>query len=431
MRNFASFVLPGVLLLSFILASFSAELALGISTTERNRDFFGVGEPLLYRSDPTKENLNVTKTFEIMESLGVGKLREWVWRQLVFKEDGTELNHTVVERLRNIVLEAKSLNITVMGMVQDFPRWMTGIDEDTYFQQAIPERNSTEGSPYREFIQKYQRSWEVLATELPEIELWEIGNEYNLPQFLHPPGYDPNITSTRFSPEEQVNIVTDLLYYGSRGIHAGNPQAITVMCGLAPGGNGIDDIKSFLECIYKKIKSGNWPSTNPDDFFQVACWHPYLGDQEATVSNWIIPNQAVYGITEDYDNKCKPVVFSEFGYSDNETGLSEEQIAEYLNTSFALAENSLQPWLKAIYWFRLVDPDPKFDAGLNQHEYGFGLVKPPSKDYDLKQAAHAYATIEEYPSPLLLAATIILASSAIVLVKTCFTKKRCRQAKVI
>jgi hypothetical protein len=103
----------------------------------------------------------------------------------------------------------------------------------------------------------------------------------------------------------------------------------------------------------------------------------------------------------------KSVVFSEFGYSDYGTGLSEQQVAEYLNATFVFAENSLQPWLEAIYWFRLIDPDPNFDKNLTQCEYGFGLMKSPSQNYALKQAAYTYAIIEEYRSKLLLVVIII------------------------
>jgi hypothetical protein len=232
----------------------------------------------------------------------------------VFDENGTSLNRTVAERVKAIVMEAKSRNITVMGMAQDFPSWMTGIYGD---QQCIPRRNLTEGSPYRIFLEKYENSWKMLAEAFPEIELWEMGNEYNLPQFLHPKGYNKTESSTWFNYTETVDIVTDLLYYGSRGIKAGNPNATTVMCGLGPGENGINDIRDFLDSIYKNIKSGRWPSTNPDDFFEVACWHPYIGTQKPIEQNWINPNIEIHNVMVYHGDADKPVIFSEFGYSDN------------------------------------------------------------------------------------------------------------------
>jgi len=91
-----------------------------------------------------------------------------------------------------------------MGMAQDFPSWVTNIKSDEeFFQQIVPSRNLTEGSPYKKFLNRYEKSWETLAKTFPNITMWEIGNEYNLHIFLHP---------------------QDLLYYGSLGIHTAIPK---------------------------------------------------------------------------------------------------------------------------------------------------------------------------------------------------------------
>jgi hypothetical protein len=406
-----------------MLPSLNAKPARGTLDSEAIMDFFGVGEPLAYRSAWSAENLNVNKAFEIMRSLGVSRLREWVWRWMVFNESGTGLRENIVEAFNEIIMEAKSRNITVIGMVQDFPSWMTGIEGDN---QAVPRRNLTEGSSYREFLEKYEKSWESLARGFPEIEIWEIGNEYNLPQFLHPPEYNESDSDTWFNYSDTVDIVTDLLYYGSLGIKAGNPNATTVMGGLGPRENGIHDIEVFLDSVYKNIKSGRWPSTDPDDFFQVVSWHPYIFSEKPTEQNWIIPNVAVYNIMVSHGDGDKPVVFSEFGYSDVCTGLNETQVAEYLYASFILAWENFQPWLKTIYWFRLIDPDPCYDVMPSLAEYGFGLVKRPAENYVWKPAAYAYKMmpliIEEFPVRALLVITVILTSLTPILTK--FLRRR-------
>lgn len=46
------------------------------STSKINRYFYGVGEPLLYRSAYSSERLNVTKAFELMKYMNVSGLRE-------------------------------------------------------------------------------------------------------------------------------------------------------------------------------------------------------------------------------------------------------------------------------------------------------------------------------------------------------------------
>lgn len=399
------------LILSVASILFSLRLAFGFSIVGTNRDLFGVGEPLTYRSAWSSEALNVSKAFEIMQSLGVSRLREWVWRWMFLDESGTGLRENIVDALKEVVMEAKSRNIAVMGMVPDFPSWMTGIDSD---YQAVPRRNLTEGSAYKEFLGKYEKSWETLARKFPNITMWEIGNEYNLHHFLHPQIGD-------FDPSEREYVVTDLLYYGSRGIKLGNPNATTVMGGLGPlenstYGNGIYNIRDFLNSIYGNIESGNWSSTDPEDFFEVACWHPYIFKEKPTEQNWVDPNIAVHNVMIDHGDGDKPAVFSEFGYSDVCTGLSETQVAEYLNATFTLAQNLT--WLKAIYWFRLIDPDPCYDKNLPLTEYGFGLVRRPAEKYAFKPAADAYQTIDEFPVGILSIATVVLTSLAAFLKKT-------------
>jgi uncharacterized lipoprotein YddW (UPF0748 family) len=381
----------GILILSFIFVPPGARFVFGASTIEGDHEFFGVGEPLLYRSACSGERLNVTKAFELMQYINGSRLREWVWRWMIFDGNETSLKQAYVEALNNIVAQAKSQGIEIMGMVQDFPSWMTGIIDDN---QAVPSRNLTE---YRSFLQKYEGSWFSLAHAFPNITIWEIGNEYNLDEFLHPEGYNKSdLHSPRFTDEEKADIVTDLLLYGSRGIRRGNPNATTVMGGLGPVenskyGNGIYDIADFLDSIYKRIESGNWSSTDPNDFFEVGCWHPYLFAHEANNTNWVEPNIAVRNVMVAHGDADKKVVFSEFGYSD--VNLTESQVADHLKKAYLIAKENFRPWLETIYWFRLIDPDPNYDINLPPTEYGFGLFKNPAQNYALKHAAEAYREI--------------------------------------
>ena len=303
-------------------------------------------------------------------------------------------NETIKNAVKYVIHNASLFGIEIMGYVQDFPSWMTGVEGD---QQTVPHRNMTEGSKYRRFLEVYEESWETLAREFQEIKVWEIGNEYNLRTFLHPPEYDETDSKTWFPYQERVDITTDLLHYGSRGIHAGNPNATTVMCGLGPAANGIRDIENFLDSIYENIESGRWPSTNPDDFFQVACWHPYTFEEKPTKHNWVNPNKAVYEVMKNHGDEGKHVVFSEMGFSDNCTDLSREQVAEYLLKSFRVAKDNF-PWLNTIYWFRLTDRDPEYDPNLDCSEYGYGVVETPRENWTWKPAAYAYQSLT-HPFP--------------------------------
>jgi len=366
-----------VLLLLSLLIIFIASVVMWLES-RYDPNLFGMHECLAYRS--LYENLDISPAFEIMHSLRVEKIRESFWRGKLML-NSTEINQTFGDRMQEVTNKAQSLGMKVMGYAQDFPLWMRIVDGDS---QTVPRRNMTEGSTYRRFLEAYEESWETLAREFREIEFWEIGNEYNLHKYLHPPGYDENDSNTWFSLNESADITTDLLYYGSRGINASNPNAKRVMCGLGPGRNRMHDIKVFLDLIYENIESGEWPSTNPDDFFQVVCWHPYIFTEKPNKTNWVEPNKEVYEVMKNHGDGDKRVIFSEMGYSDND--LSRDEIAEYLLEVFRLTRNNFC-WLDTIYWFRLTDR--KGD--------GYGVVEAP-ENWTWKPAAYTYESLT-HPFP--------------------------------
>jgi len=420
-----------VLLLALVLSLFLITFIVGVimewELAENSYDpnLFGMHEAITYRH-LSEEKLNISRAFEVLQSLGVRKIREPIWRW--YMNDSTTIkNETIKNAGECVIYNANLSGIEIMGYVQDFPSWMTGIEGD---QQTVPHRNMTEGSKYRQFLEVYEESWESWARAFPEIEVWEIGNEYNLPQFLHP-------QSGTFSLQERVDIVTDLLYWGSRGIKTGNPNATTVMCGLGPiekstYGNGIYDIRDFLNLIYENIESGRWPSTDPDDFFQVACWHPYISEKP-NEENWVKPNKAVYDVMKKHGDGDKRVVFSEMGFSDNCPGLSKEEVAGYLLETFRLAKDNF-PWLDTIYWFRLIDPDPEYDPNLNCSEYGYGIVETPRENWLWKSAACTYESLA-HPKPIdhsaewliMVVISGIIGANTVAGVTTCFVRKMRKQ----
>jgi hypothetical protein len=348
-----------------------------------DRELFGMGEPIAFRNI-FGENLNISRSFEELRRLGVRRLREWVWANFSLVNQ-TTVNPVFKEAMDEVTLEAQASNITIMGMSHDFPRWMTGIENDS---QAVPIRNTTTGSNYMLFLEKYRTSWKTIAQTFQNITAWEIGNEFNSDAFLHPQGFNPVSKSPNFSTQEKADITTDLLYYGSLGISEGNPKATRVLGGLAPYPN-IADTEAFLKGIYDNIWSCQWPSVNPDDYFQEVNWHPYLQDEEPTESNWVSPNKAIHDTMKEYGDEEKRVIFSEFGYS-NKT-VSQEDVQNYLLKAFQLAEDNF-PWLETIYWFRLIDPTSDTTSEVNPP--GFGLM---NSDWIWKPAAYAYQSLTQKP----------------------------------
>jgi hypothetical protein len=330
-------------------------------------ELFGVGEPLMSRSIWENGSFSLQSAFDAIKSLNATRLRETTWMSLLLVNDNTP-NTTGEQALDSVISNMTAINVTVMGMSQDFPNWMTGIYTTPYDSQVVPYRNVTIGSAYMNFLQEYNESWQTLASSFPSITMWEIGNEYNADPFLHPQGYNRTTGSPNFTDAEKAEITTDLLYYGSSGIHHGNPNASTVLGGLSPGSN-LNEIADFLEKIYDNIHSGLWPSSDSNDYFQIACWHPYLFTGEPNETNWVDPNKAIHDIMVNHGDGNKQVVFSEFGYNDNDN--SCENVSRYLLETYQLARDNFSPWLKTIYWFRLVDPNPNTTS--TENPSGFGL----------------------------------------------------------
>ncbi|MCJ7424652.1 hypothetical protein MUP01_10355 [Candidatus Bathyarchaeota archaeon] len=372
------------------------------AANSHNPELFGVGEPLMSRS--IWENFSLQHAFDALSSLGVKRLREMTWMSLLLTNQ-TTVNPTNAQILESVISNMTASNITIMGYAQDFPNWMTGIYGSD--SQTAPYRNMTSGSDYMSFLQKYNESWQTLASDFPSITMWEIGNEYNADPFLHPQGYDRTTGSPNFTDTEKAEITTDLLYYGSSGVHRGNPNATTVLGGLSPGSN-LNEIADSLEKIYDNIDSGLWPSSDSNDYFQIACWHPYLWTVEPNSTNWVNPNEATYEVMNSHGDGGKRVVFSEFGYNDNDN--SQEDVANYLDEAFQLARDNFQ-WLDTIYWFRLVEPDPSTTSPENPP--GFGLI---NLNWTWKPAAQTYKNIitPEYPSVVVLPLIIAIIAATLV-----------------
>jgi hypothetical protein len=360
------------------------------------------------------ENFSLQHAFDALSSLGVKRLREMTWMSLLLVNE-TALNATGEKALDSVISNMTAINVTVMGMSQDFPNWMTRIYTTPYDSQVVPHRNVTSGSEYVRFLERYNESWETLARAFPSVTMWEIGNEYNADPFLHPQGYNRTTGSPNFTNTEKAEITTDLLYYGSSGVHHGNPNATTVLGGLSPGSN-LNEIADSLEKIYDNIDSGLWPSSDSNDYFQIACWHPYLWTVEPNSTNWVNPNEAIYEVMNSHGDGGKRVVFSEFGYNDNDN--SQEDVANYLDEAFQLAQRDF-PWLDTIYWFRLVEPDPNTTSPENPP--GFGLI---NLNWTWKPVAQTYKNliIPEYPSVVVL--PLIIAIIAITLVAALVYSRR-------
>ncbi|MGM9584194.1 MAG: hypothetical protein ACI3V1_01480 [Faecousia sp.] len=159
----------------------------------------------------------------------------------------------------------------------------------------------------------------MTAKEFSEVSYWEIDNEMNNKDFMFIQGH----FGEKLPKEELAAMSADMLYYGSRGIHRGNPNAMTVLGGIVdPLGLGIPEIGTgttmvnYLEALYDAIESGCHGSTKADDFFQIACWHPYYYKNEPD-SYFVRENNRIYEVIRRREGKDKRMFWTEFGWDES------------------------------------------------------------------------------------------------------------------
>lgn len=303
------------------------------------KDTYPVEEGYLFGMDyiafeGVKNGIDYVKAFELMNNLGVRSIRHWMHVTWFFDED-FNVKEENVALMKEILKEAEKYDFQLIGMSH---RNINKYSKDSPRLEDAKISRSSEY--YGEWIANYERGWYELALLFPEITIWEIDNETNNIAFME------DAEGGAFSLQEMSDISTDLFYYGSRGVHAANPEAVTVMGGFVTWSGS-----EFLRMVYENIKSGNFGegSTDPDDYFQALAWHPYTSLFHA--GRFVEENQALYDIAYSYEGKHKKVYFTEVGGWDEK--LSQQQAAQYVEELYQALEEL--PFVEAAHYFRAFD----------------------------------------------------------------------------
>ena len=350
------------------------------------------------------------KDIVLMDNLGVGCVRNWMHITDLLQSK-SKINAAACEKMHGILALQKEKNMTIIGM------------SHTNFNgggalSGKPERNIEKGSEYLTWLFNYYTSWKTLAREFPEVEYWEIENEINNADFMK-----NTQGEAVYSLKEMADISTDMLYYASRAIHSVNPKAKTVLGGITePRGLGNGENTAFLELLYQNIKSGEFgyfygledratASADPDDYFEIACWHPYVWT-EFDKSFFINENKKIYDVILKYEPNGKDVFFTEIGFSnENKT---EETTSRYLTLMFEAVKESM-PYVKTVNYFKMFDVAKKtwtgrfsryglfYDSGNNVYAQAVGDTVTPLKNgapkltaYTFQQLAGGKGTLELY-----------------------------------
>lgn len=216
--------------------------------------------------------------FQLLNNLGVRSVRHWMHFG-EYMEDWHTFRPAAVQKMHDILKEAQRFGFQVIGM--NHVNW--SLEEKT-FCVGKPSRGCVN---YTQWLEIYEENWYLAVREFPEILYWEIDNELNNKDFMYIQGH----FGEKLPTGELAAMSADMLFRASRGIHRANPQAITVLGGIVdPYGLGIPEtdtgttMVNFMEALYDAIESGRHGSTRPDDFFEVAAWHPYYYTRRTIIS---------------------------------------------------------------------------------------------------------------------------------------------------
>ena len=294
---------------------------------------------------------------QLMYNMGVGSVRNWMHATSLLTSKGT-VNKEACDKMHKALAEQKKLGIKIIGVNH------TNFNKGTA-RAGKPARDISDGSYYIEWLQDYYITWKTLVKEFPEVEYWEIDNEINNSDFMK--DLNGNVV---YTIEQMADISADMLYYASRAIHSVNKNCKTVIGGITePKGLGHGENVFFMEELYQNIKSGEYgymyglesqtkATTDPDDYFEIACWHPYLGDFNADY--FVQENNKIYDVIKKYEPEGKDVFFTEIGWSDAHR--TEEKTAEYLEAMFKTVKERL-PYVKTVNYFKLFDVAKKTWTG--------------------------------------------------------------------
>ncbi|MGN1077286.1 MAG: hypothetical protein ACI4ST_02105 [Candidatus Gallimonas sp.] len=301
------------------------------------------------------DSLDVETEVRLMRNLGVKTVRQWMHFSH-FMKSPTELkeNCTTTTNMHELLAACEEAGILNIGM--NHHNFCTTRTKASATAKPFA-RDVSDGSEYVQWLNDYYLSWYTLVSEFPEVEYWEIDNEVNNPGFM-----TDAAGQSSYSVKQMAEIATDMFYYASRAIHDANPEAKTIMGGLTePNGLGRGNTANFLQMLYDNVASGEYgyfygredraaASRDPDDYFMIACWHPYM--QDFNRQHFIEINNEYYEIILKNERKHKKVFFTEIGWNDDSVG-GESVSIRYLEEMYEAVAS--MPYVETVNVFKLYD----------------------------------------------------------------------------
>lgn len=384
-----------------------------------DKRFFGVGEPLIQRQHD--QGIDAPAYLDLVKYLGCSAFRNWMHITEILEDPRTP-NQKEVEAHTRLLDRARELDIEVTGMSHE---WFLPEGCLQKKGHAMPARDLTEGSLYMQALEMLEESWYTMAKTFPQVAIWEVGNEWNLNAFLHPDGFLDSDMSRPFTADEKMDIAVDMMYYSAKGIRRAGTGAKVASFSPAlstPGLGG--DMPDFLpvmygvawtlDKVYKRIRSGEFPSTDTDDYFDIVAWHPYVFTNREVASDadlflnvdepdslWRSFNDSAYRVMKKYGDGDKQVILTETGFTDLGDKELEKKYAGFNRRLLEIA--SELPYVRTLHNFRLLNENAMLKrAGIEENQIGgltevyFGLFTDPEDGCKPRERAKVIREMAEW-----------------------------------
>ena len=315
-------------------------------------NLYGVCYNLDERLYTGNDYYDLEKEVALIRNLGVKSVRVWLHATTYLVNPAT-VNKAKCEESHKLIDLLKKNGIQVIAMSH------TNFNEGTV-KSGKPARNITEGAYYVKWLKDYYLSFKTLSAEFKNVDVWEVDNEINNPDFMKSIYAD---AETVYTLKQMADISADMLYYASRGIKESNKAALVLMGGITePTGLGTTTNNvDFLQYLYDNIKSGNFgyfydteskekASVNPDDYFTAVGWHPYIPTGTFNADYFVEKNNEIYQVVLNNEGKHKKVFFTEIGFSGDAS--RETLIAENVINLYETAKLKM-PYVEAVNYYKM------------------------------------------------------------------------------
>ncbi|GHU99016.1 hypothetical protein FACS1894211_03710 [Clostridia bacterium] len=351
-------------------------------TVDSRPALHGIGEPFF---NSAVKGFTFDVGIDLAAAIGVKSYRAWLeqsifvnWQADVSVEQSAVLNAGAIAVYRGVFQRLKANGVLeIVGHGILFPRVAGTVGKSI---NAVPRPASAE---YGEFLLKMKACYKALAAALPEVDVWEVGNESNANEWMHPPEYEID-SSVRFTQADSARVCTDFLYYALQGVKEANPKALVINPGWSPYLGpvaGLQDVKNFQKLIYENIKSGAYPSygsvksVNNRDYFDGVSWHPYYYHTTPPDAQWRSLNDDIYEVMREYGDGDVGVWFTEVGFTSGHPGFaSTETQAGWYALMFGLVDE--MPYVHTVNVFRMFECAHDAIWG-GEGEVKFGMFSEP------------------------------------------------------